>query len=239
MKSDLNLLIEYYEDEKRSLESSIKTYLKEQDYLYAHYHQEALWRLNVTLGTLRYFKDPLYYEKQELKRITEWTKGRKIKSYVKSAYQERLIEKENSLNKKSGVYYFNDDQIIDDALFNLHEGRCKQFRLCLSKPNALYLYFELQTRQILCISIMTKTILDMYGYDEDDYNKNDNEGQFFVLRNLGFKWSNDLNKIIYLFDMAEFKDAIAIKILLARIAYEVFNLDMSEHKPETTLEYLA
>ncbi|MBB6127650.1 hypothetical protein [Mucilaginibacter lappiensis] len=239
MKSDLNLLIEYYRAEKRSLESSIKAYLKEQDYLYAHYQQEALWRLNITLGTLQYFKDPLYYEKQELKRIAEFTKGRKLNSYVKSFYQERLIEKENSLSKKSSVYYFNDDQVIDDALFNLYEGRCKQFRLCLSKTNSLYLYFELQDKQVLNISFITKTILDMYGYDEYNYDEDDNESRPYVLRKLGFKWENDLNKIVYSFNMTGFKDAIQIKILLARIAYEVFSLDRGEYDQETILEYLA
>jgi hypothetical protein len=239
MKSDLDLLIEYYQAEKKSLESSIKNYLKELDYLYAHYQQEALWRINATLGTLQYFKDPLYYEKQELKRIAEFTKGRKLNSYLKSFYQEQLIEKENNLNKKSGVYYFNDDQIIDDALFNLYDGRCKQFRLCLSKPNALYLDFELQDKQILHISLITKTDLEMHGYDEDDFDEDDNEGQHPILQKLGFRYDNDLKKIVYSFNMTGFKDAIKIKILLARMAYEVYSLDMSRSDQETTLEYLA
>lgn len=239
MKSDLDLLLEYYEDEKRSLESSINAYLKELDYLYAHYQQEALWRVNATLDTLKYFKDPLYYEKQQIERITELFKDREYKSYMKSAYEERLIKKENRLNIRSGVYYFNDDQVIDDALFNLYEGRCKQFRLCLSKPNSLYLYFELQDKQVLHISFIAKTVLDMYGYEEETYEDDDNEGQINVLRKLGFKWDNKSSKITYSFNMAGFKDAIEIKTLLARIAYDVFSLDMSEYDQETTLEYLS
>ena len=239
MKSDLNLLIEYYEGEKKSLESSIKAYLKELDYLYAHYQQEALWRVNATLDTLRYFKDPLYYEKQQLERLNELVGGRGYESYLKANYGKRLIEKESRLNKKSGVYYFNDDQVIDDALFNLYEGRCKQFKLCLRKPDNLYLYFELQEKQILTISIIAKTSLKMYGYDKDNYDEHNTESQPYGLRKLGFKWDNDFNKIVYSFNMAGFKNAIEIKILLARIVYEVFSLNSGGYEGETTLEYLA
>lgn len=242
MKSDLDLLIEYYEGEKLILESSVKNYLLENDYLYAHYQQEGLWRLNNQLDILKGFKDPLYNQKRDLMVSIEWSSRFKNDDYFsiyKDIIAERTVELEK-LNKQKVHFYFNDSQVIDDALFDLYEHRIKKFRLGLSKSSDLYLYFELDIHNLLGISIKSGSVLGMYGYDLDDYDENDDESQLFMLKKMGFKWSNDTTGwIVYHFDMNGFKDAIAIKIILARIAYEIFGLTQGLEHPEATVEYLA
>jgi molybdenum cofactor biosynthesis enzyme MoaA len=72
MKSDLEQIIEYLEGESKSLELSMKESLSEFDYLYAHYQQEGLGRLNAHLDTLKQFKDFNYGKKYEIEGLISW-----------------------------------------------------------------------------------------------------------------------------------------------------------------------
>ena len=230
MKSDLDLLIETDEVEKQSLESSIKNYLNEDDYLYAHYHQKALWQVNGELQLLRRFKGTLYEEKQYLERLIDMVEKFEDEDFVKSIYEKRIIEKRDEIQRLSEVNKsFNDCKEIDDALFNLYEGRFKRFRLHLiNRDENFYLEFELISGTILCISV--KIINISYGDDPDD----SEESQIRLFKGLGFKLNNESDMLIYKYDMIGFKDAITIKILLARIVYEVCYMGSGQ---QAKLEY--
>jgi hypothetical protein len=230
MKSDLDLLIEMYEVEKQSLESSIKNYLNEDDYLYAHYHQKALWRVNSELQLLHSFKGTLYEEKLYLERLIDMGKKFEDESFLKSIYEKRIIEKRDEIQRLSEVNKnFNDSQEIDDALFNLYEGCLKKFRLHLiNRDEDFYLEFELISGNILCISV--KIINILYGDDPND----SEESQIHLFKGLGFKLNNESDMLIYEYDMTGFKDAITIKILLARIVYGVCYMGSGQ---QAKLEY--
>lgn len=239
MKSDLDQIIEYFESEKLALKSSIKNYLIENDFLYAHYHQEELMRLESKLATLQYFKDPSYHKKQDLQRLKDGFEGFDDDNRLRIIYQRRITEKENEIRKDQlSASYFNDAQIIDDALFDLYERRVEKFRLCLDKPSALYLYFELNVNNLLSISISSDAVLDMYGYDKENYDE-DEERELFILKKMGFEQSDGSDWIVYHIDMNDFKDATAIKSILARIAFDVFSLTQGSQYLQSTLEYLA
>lgn len=230
MKSDLDLLIETYEVEKQSLESSMKNYLNEDDYLYAHYHQKALWRVNSELQLLHSFKGTLYEEKQHLERLIDKVKKIEDEDFVKSIYEKRIIEIRDEIQRLSEASKnFNDSQEIDDALFNLYEGGLKRFRLHLANRDGnFYLEFELISDTVLCISV--KIINILYGDDLDD----SEESQIHLFEGLGFKLNNKNDMLIYKYDMNGFKDAITIKILLARIVYEVCYMGSGQ---QAKLEY--
>jgi hypothetical protein len=239
MKSDLDQIIEYLESEKQSLELSIKSYLLEKDFQYAHYQQEELWRVNNKLATFQYFKDPLYHKKQELERLKELFNGFDENDNLTDIYHRRITKKENEIKTDQlTASYFNDTQVIDDALFELYERRFKKFRLCLNKPSALYLYFELNVNNLLSISISSDAVLDMYGYDKENYDDEDEERELFILKKMGFEQSDGLDWIVYHIDMNDFKDATAIKLILARISYDVFGLTQGSQYLQSTLEYL-
>jgi hypothetical protein len=230
MKSDLDLLIETYEVEKQSLESSVKNYLNEDDYLYAHYHQKALWRVNSELQLLHSFKGTLYEEQQYLERLIDMVKKIEEEDFIKSIYEKRIIEKRDEIQRLSEASRnFNDSQEIDDALFDLYEGRFKRFRLHLiNRDEDFYLEFELISGTILCISV--KIINILYGDDPDD----SEESQIRLFEGLGFKLNDVSDMLIYKYDMNGFKDAITIKILLARIVYEVCYMGSGQ---QAKLEY--
>jgi len=240
MKSDLDLLIEYYEDEKLALSSSIKNYLLENDYLYAHYQQEELWRLDRQLSMLYYLKDPLYLKRQELERLKEVVNRYQDEDRLKLIYERRVTEKENDIKRsQSESLYFNDTQVIDDALFNLYEGKFKKFKLCLNKASDLDIYFEMNVDDFLCISIDSQAVLEMYGYDKDNYDNEDTEREFFTLKKMGFEQMGESEWIVYYFNMNGFKDATVIKMLLSRIAYDAFGLIQGSRYLQTTIEYIS
>ncbi|MDR6943259.1 hypothetical protein [Mucilaginibacter pocheonensis] len=211
MKSDLNLLIEMCEDEKRSLESSIKSYLDEDDYLYAHYHQKALWQVNHQLQVLNNFKDPAYNAKQHLEHLVR-IRQKSIDSVRMNDYWQKRIDNEADNIKKIEEQgnSFNDSQFIDDALFDLYEGRHKKFRLYLNTDEDLYLDFELIDPVILLISLKIN----------DENFVFDNDNRLYSFKGVGFKLNEKADALVYEHSMINFKDALAIKILLARIVYD-------------------
>jgi hypothetical protein len=223
MKSDLDQIIEYFESEKQSLELSIKRNLAEYDYLYAHYQQEGLWRLNNHLDTLKRFKDPLFNKKHDIERWIAWMSHFE-NSDLGSFHKDDIAEKRHELEKlnRDQVYqYFNDSQVIDEALFDLYEGRIQRFRLCLSKEDVFYLDFEIYD-DFLEISHRPDSKFNSYEYIRD-IDDEDDEKYLHPLEKLGFSWNADGKQLIYRYDMRRFKEALPVKILLSRIAYEKFN----------------
>ena len=226
MKSDLDQIIEYFEGEKKSLEVSIKKSLAEYDYLYAHYQQEGLWRLDSHLGALKRFKDPFYVKKSLLERWIRWMDS-SFEDGERSAFdKEQIVETRNELeklNRQQTDLYFNDSQVIDNALFDLYERRIRKFRLCLSAEENFNLDFEV-SGEFLKIShqldSQCNNFVDSTDFDDDDI------ASRYPLINLGFRWDTAEKKFVYYYDMNGFKEALPVKILLSRIAYEKFSFDL-------------
>jgi len=217
MKSELDLLIEILEAEKLSLESHIKQDIKEYEYLNVHHYGQALIKVNSQLFMLNCFKDPFYERENRLERMQNfYTRDEDI--YLKSFWEERLLaEKEEilQLRRKSNTY-FNDTQNIDDALFNLRDGKFAKLRLNFShRGEPFYLDFEMGPEKILNISTKASNLVD--GDDPDDLESN----QLHLFRNLGFKLSEENDLLVYRYDMNDAKDTIAIKRMLSRIVYDI------------------
>lgn len=224
MKSDLDQIIEYFETEKKSLEVSIKRSLAEYDYLYAHYQQEGLWRLDIHLGVLKGFKDPFYYKKQEiegwLSRIGDFVDRERF-----AFYKDIIAEKRNELeklNRQQTGYYFNDSQVIDNALFDLYEKRIRKFSLCLSAEENFNFDFEVSGEFLKITHQLGSHHRNLvYSTDFDD----DDIASRHPLITLGFEWDTNEKKFVYHYDMNGFKETLPVKILLSRIAYEKFRFD--------------
>lgn len=224
MKSDLNELIELYEAEKESIENCIKSNLEEGEYLNAHFHSQALFKVDHHLRMLYKMKDPFYDEKNETERMLsmyERFDNRGIASNLDSYYKKMTDEykaKLQELNEESKKPLF-DDQKIDDALFGLWAGIYRGFVLYLNRKDNLSITFESTDDELLDISISVKSALNVdYFFGDDD--EEDNPLNKF--KGLGFKLNNAGNKLIYKYDMRNFRDAIAIKVLLSRVIYDVF-----------------
>ncbi len=61
----------------------------------------------------------------------------------------------------------------------------------------------------------------VYSTDIDD----DDIASRHPLITLGFEWDTNEKKFVYHYDMNGFKEALPVKILLSRIAYEKFRFD--------------
>lgn len=217
MKSELDLLIDLLEAEKQSLESLIKANLDEHEYLNVHHYGEALIRINGQLYMLNCFKDPFYDREQRFERMLNFAKLDQ-QSYFKTFWEERIAtEKEEiqQLRSKTATY-FNDTQEIDDALFKLFESKYNRFRLHFAhRGEPFYIEFRMENEQILNISVELNSIVN--NEDPDDLEIN----QVHLFKNLGFKLNSQAGLLIYRYDMEGFKDAIAIKRILARIIYDI------------------
>lgn len=227
MKSDLDELIELFEAEKQLLENCIKENTEEWEYLHAHYHLKALSKVNGQLEILYKLKDPFYQQKNDLERMISMyenlDKSIGLISPLDCYYKKKIVDykdklKELDAQKSKPVY---DNQVIDEALFNVKEGLYNGFILYLNVKDNLCFNFEIVEVDKLDISISVKNVLNAEYFFFDD-EKEDDLSVLDIFVGFGFKINNTGAKLSYRYDMKYFKDAISIKTLLSRIIYEVF-----------------
>jgi hypothetical protein len=221
MQSDLDLLIELYEGEKQSLERMMKEYIDEFEYLAAYHHSEALAFINHQLYFLYKFKGPLHEEKERLERMIKMLpkiNDEKLAPYMRPHWEKGIEDQKNKVKllSEQKSKWFNDNQEIDDALFDLYERKSKKIRLLLDSEDNFYLDFELMQNNILVISIELDAVLnsDNIFREDDTYDR--------PFKGLGFKLNDKGDKLLYQYDMTGFKEATPIKMLLSRIVYDVY-----------------
>ncbi|TSD62976.1 hypothetical protein FFF34_018665 [Inquilinus sp. KBS0705] len=223
MQSDIDKLIELLEEEKFFIEQYIKNNIAELEYLHAHIHAKALTKLNIQLQNLKQLKDPFYNKKTDLERQLEFYKkwNEDFDSSVDMYFERQIAEITEQLKKLDELDNLPqyDDQKLDDAIFNIRAGHHNGFILYLNVKDNLGFTFELTQLDVLSISIDVKSVLNVEYFFEDD---DEDEGPINKFKGLEFILNPTGNKLIYKYDMKHFKDAIAIKILLSRIIYDVF-----------------
>jgi hypothetical protein len=218
MKSDLEETIESYEIEKLELEKQIAEYVKEADYLYAHYHQRALRKINQTLDTLKNLQNPLHRRIDEQRMYIDNCKRMLVDPrYSGNEYlNRRLTEHENKVLELQSVPIkpSYDSQEIDDAIFSLVNGEISGFKFYFKSAPEVYADFT-KTDDILHIQICSQTDgTNDYQYLLSDINK---------FKALGFILMD--GNWVYTYDLTSFKDALEIKIVLARLVYDIFHYD--------------
>lgn len=218
MKSDLEELIEAYEIEKVELEKQISEYVGEGDYIYAHYHNKALRRINRRLDVLKGLHNPFYRDIMEEERRTSNLRNLMAKTghIDHGGFIEKEIDKSESKIQELQRSTFSplyDSQEIDDALFDLEKGVIEGFKLYFKSPD-IFARFSLGDH-IIEIKILYDASPDKYYLDIFE------DGRQF--KSLGFKLIEGQWVYHYFFD--RFKDALEIKIILARLIYDVFNYD--------------
>jgi len=226
MKSDLEELIEAYEIEKAELEKQISEYVDEGDYIYAHYHNKALRKVNKTLDILKDIQHPFYRliseERTKARNTNKMLTSEEYKKYFDRLgtdfFAEQLQEGENKIlewQRAPVASQTYDSQEIDNALFDLVKGILSSFKLYFKSRPDIYVRFTLKDHAIEI------TLL----YDEDPYY--DHYGWVFrdgkEIKPLGFILKDE--QWVYQYHFVKFKDALDIKIILARLIYDVFNYD--------------
>ncbi len=153
MKPGLDILIDEYLEERKFVKAQIDDFVKEWNFLEAHYLSIGLRDINRQLQTLQNFKDPY---QQEVESLT-----RRIKSYEKNLLgipKDRLdqflqeLKDELDTLKKKEIPFRLDTQEIYDLLMDMCRGQAKGFKMNLMEDENLYLKVLLKPSSQLNLS---------------------------------------------------------------------------------------
>lgn len=224
MKSDLEELIDAYQEEKTELEKQIADYVEEGDYLYAHYHNKALKILNKTLDSLKTLHNPLYRnildEERSIKGYNKMqassyykNSNDSLKAYIDNLRRQSVTESEEKIQKlkNTEIQILHDSQEVDDAIFSLVNGTVKRFTLYLKSSYDIPIKFEIIHNAIEIRLVLT---------DEVGVRKQKKVDQ---LLSTGFLLHGD--EFIYQYPLNRFKDSLEIKMMLSHLIYDIFSYD--------------
>jgi hypothetical protein len=218
--NDLQTLIRILEEEKSNLLKLIDNSVKDQEYLFAHFHFEALRQVNSQLQTLKNLGDELYDEKNSkletiegLKKLLETEKSDRIKEYLNKQIG-RYYEDLQRLNEITPAPKQESTQHILDNYFNLLFGKkIRLFRLVLNKGDNLALEIKRIKGTIrVTLSNVNRLIKEHILFDE----------RIHKLMGLGFKLSDKRDKLVLTLtgDKNELKEKLRTILLI--IVFEVF-----------------
>ena len=224
MKSDLEELIDAYQEEKRELEKQIADYVDEGDYLYAHYHNKALKILNKTLDALKTLHNPVYRnildEEMRIKGCTKmlanpYYNGSNdwLRTYMDKSLRQSITESEEKIRilQSTEVQCHHDSQEVDEAIFSLVSGAVKAFTLFLKCSYDVPIKFEITNN-----AIEIRLVLN----DDVGVRKQKKMDQ---LVHTGFRLQGE--EWIYQYPLNRFKDSLEIKMMLSHLIYDVFSYD--------------
>jgi len=144
MNTELEALIKYYEEQQVILKASIKTNIETWDYEAAGYNAQALQKVNRELLILSRFNSTKQLNLKLLRERMEKIQAQEIddsNARIKRAWLRRVanLQKQiDELNNKEAPFS-EDQQNIDEALYQLLHSKINGFRMHLSKKANLYL----------------------------------------------------------------------------------------------------
>lgn len=219
MKSYLDEIIEAYQVEKDRIDLLIHEALKEEDYLSAHFHSNSLRHINHKLQVFNLLKDPQYDHKVSLTRMITHLQAKQIELGINyGGFLAGMKAELEALNQRQALPVI-DTQYIDDAVFDLADGRLNSFRLILIREQNLVLTFKLTRNNLLEIS---------FPMLSDVKERSILEYKLPQLTSLGFI-SHSPEQLIYFYDMTNFKDALQLKELLSKIIFDVYHFMELDH----------
>lgn len=221
MRKDVYLeeLIQILEKEKKVLKKIIDEHLKVGDYRIAHKYSKGLGEVSSKLRVLYLFQDPykdrrniLARKKKSLTESLEMYKGDEaLTNFFLDELNRFRNERNDADDMKLGA--FQETQYIDDALYDVAGGVIKSFQLVF-KEDGFDMKFERQPDDILCWSI--GPIKPLYKA-RLQWKKNRR-----ALESLGFALPANEDRYVYRYDLSNFKNALPLKQLLARVIYDAF-----------------
>lgn len=228
MKSDLEEVIDAYELEKARLEEEMAEYIKIGDYGSAHYFQEALHLVNRKLFTLKNLDNPDFREMTALEmKISMIEAGAKRSSVNSLNFMTEMADecrRELKALQDKPVRIGLDSQEVDDALFNLVEGKLEGFDLYFKSDLKVFLSFQL-LNEFIEISLVVAADEPYRHYLTYD----------FSFSSVGMKLEED--RWVCRYARSGFRDALEIKTMLARLIYDGFGYDNKRDVGRLELRY--
>ena len=220
MDNQLTILISLYEEEKLRLEKCIKECLAESEFLFAHYHSNALHQITGRLRTLHNIGDKFYDDKQfslwrigVIENLMETTKYDVVKKNLAKEFAEVKdgLERLNASATKEPLQ--NQTSILDEVLTNLLDRKIKNLKLILKKSDNFFLAFTYSSRRLQVVIFHVKQLGKKWILSEE---------RIETLKNLGFCLSENGSRLVLTLIGEKQEILKALKIILAKIVFELF-----------------
>lgn len=220
-------LIFFLEEERDKLQKVIDDYLKEYEYLMAHYHSRALWELKSQINTLKRLDDISYEEKMSSLRYIEHYKEMSddlpmpfAKKHFDELYAQEVdkLEKLNAAPKQSVI---DKEYILEELVRKLMANKIKGLRLVLNSELKLHLKFTYSNRSLLVTLPYLKRHLDKWTISEKKLNS---------MKGLGFEIAGNGTRLIMVITGDKESILTDVKLMLAKLFFETFFYREFENK---------
>jgi len=222
LNESLEILIAFYEEEKKHLHNQIEDCLKEWEYEFAHYHSQALYQVNARLNTLYSLQDRKHGEKV-LKKVIISNLEDKFQSesdgYMLEYLSQRLTKEKELLNELNLVCDPVKDpygNTFDETLDLLLEKRIKQFLLHFDQDEKFLIEFSYKARILKASIPFIKSHLGNMLLTEENLT---------VLEKMGFEYNNNSSRLTLCLQGSRESITYEIKWRLAKIVFELFHFD--------------
>jgi len=223
---DLNILISYYRAEENNLVAKIQEALEEDEYLIAHYHSRALYKVKDVLRTLNSFIDKNYNSKEFLKNsIRGWEKkiDEETTPEFKQLYGRFLEKKREELEKLNEQiipqYERTKGELIAQSLKDVVQRDIYGLRLIASRKSNIEFRITYERN---CLTIRMPFLKKL--------RKNDiiSDGQIRKFQGLGFKMNT--SETVLILKLRGFKtDLVGLTItVLSRIFFDILHFSRFE-----------
>ena len=235
MDNDLQTLIQILEEEKSNLLKLIDDSVKDQEYLFAHFHFEALGQVNSQLQTLKNLDDELYDEKNSrlmaIERIRLTLDSGKY-DVPREFFEKHLERNQKELQKlneipKSLKHHIGDN-VLDNHMNLLLKRKLRAFRIVLMKGDNLVIEIKRIKGTIKITLPYVNRLIRNYTLSDERINK---------FKGLGFEFTDKGDKLIKTLTDETDELRLKLKTLLAIIVFEVFYF--KELDKDTYIEILG
>lgn len=171
---NFNAVVSYWEEERNKLTRFIENYIREQEYELAHFHQQALIKVNLRIQTLKNFEDKLYDQKlfklqhiDNLRNLMEKQVNVDAKLFLKN----EITKEEHELRKLNELPRQDHDSInqnlFRETIISLLKNEIRGFRLILNKTEDFVLTFSYRKNNLTIKLPRVKQHLKRWMLDDE------------------------------------------------------------------------
>ncbi len=194
--------------------------LGDEEYLLAHYHSEALQRLNKTIRALKNIDDNLFdrkeFEQRRIDRLKKQIEAENL-AYMKEYYIKELEDTEEKLKELNRIpqqeALTGNKTLLDESLKKLMDKKIKNLKLILKRADNLFLAFSYSGKVLKVVLPRVKQHVKKGLLFKSNINS---------FQGLGFRLNESETKLILALT-GEKEDVLSrLKLILSKIAFEIF-----------------
>ncbi|MEM6320012.1 MAG: hypothetical protein AAF960_20235 [Bacteroidota bacterium] len=226
MKTNLDLLIEHFENAKRAVEQEMEIYVQERAYLEASYFTETWYKLNQKLNRLYQLKNPLFAKIREQERKIVWiqkARDRKLSSNIEkfrevlqNRFSQDLAKAQQELVelKERTVEAGLDNSLLYILLNQLRRKELAFIKVVVQQASFFGVNMTMNGRDLVLTIEYDKKRTRFFSYESS---------RRLTLKKLGFDLSNGQLQMV----IPNFVEAKTLSVIekLSAIIYDTFQYD--------------